>query len=281
MVVAPYGAHKVTTEWWGRSLDELRLQGFPVALLPVVQGWLSYLNEYAPIALGISDWGERTPKGAIRYQDAAKTAHGRSLLWMAPVAPQDMRPKDQIYWEAQNSLAMREMWRIAIEGNADWVHLITWNDYSEHTHIAPSVNTGTAYYSVSGYFTEWFRGGKPPEILCDRLFYFYRSQLTGATVNRQPALMQPAGGSVPTNDIEILVFLRSPAIVEIVVDKVAHRETIKSGFTALRVPARIGRPRFRVLKGTRVSLDVQGAWSIVDQTEAQDLLYKGREFAIQ
>lgn len=37
--------------------------------------------------------------------------------------------------ENSNSELFREMWKIAINGKADWGQIITWNDYSEASDI--------------------------------------------------------------------------------------------------------------------------------------------------
>ena len=55
----------------------------------------------------------------------------------------------------------------AIDGGADWVQLITWNDYGEHTEIAPSTGTQHAFYDLTAYYTAWFKTGAAPRIVRD------------------------------------------------------------------------------------------------------------------
>ena len=72
---------------------------------------------------------------------------------MAPVRPQDCRPRAGMAGEAHNSELFRAMWQTAIDYNAGWVQLVTWSDYSEGTEIAPSTGTRWAFYDLTAYYT--------------------------------------------------------------------------------------------------------------------------------
>ena len=57
------------------------------------------------------------------------------MIRMAPIAIQDFRPKNKWWSESRNSLAYRTFWESAIKGGSDFIQIITWNDFSEHTQI--------------------------------------------------------------------------------------------------------------------------------------------------
>ena len=40
---------------------------------------------------------------------------------------------------------MAKEWEAAIYANADWVEIVTWNDYMENTYISPIKYTPNAY----------------------------------------------------------------------------------------------------------------------------------------
>jgi hypothetical protein len=77
-------------------------------------------------------------------------------ILMMPVDPQQYRPKDFLFWEAGNSAAFRNAWMSSINGDADWVQLVTWNDFSKSSEVAPPYtdatlkrDIGTGYYDLT------------------------------------------------------------------------------------------------------------------------------------
>src|SRR5579875_3228309 len=102
----------------------MRADGIDVALIPLFQGWQRYAADFAPFSAGVSDWGPRWPSAAETLRAAPAAAHRLVPIWMAPVAPQDVRPKTLRFWEARGSLLFRAMWQSAIEGGGDWVQAV-------------------------------------------------------------------------------------------------------------------------------------------------------------
>jgi hypothetical protein len=134
-----------------------------------------------------------------------------------PVAPQDFRPKDTWYDESVNSLAYRTAWTSAIKGGADWVQLVTWNDYSEHTHVMPSFGTQYGFYDLAAYYTSLFKG-YPTYVGKDSVYLFYRNQISGAgaptpnpVLQSSDIILNPNGGSDngPSDLVEAVVFTDS------------------------------------------------------------------------
>ncbi len=72
---------------------------------------------------------------------------------MAPVAVQDVRYRSLSWAEANNTASVRAQWSRAISQKADYVQLVTWNDYSESTQIAPSQDHGSAFLDLTRYYT--------------------------------------------------------------------------------------------------------------------------------
>jgi hypothetical protein len=252
--------------------------GNDIAFLPLFQGWERFAKDFAPISFGFSDWGARSPKVQAAGHKAPAHAHQHVSVWMAPVASQDMRPRAQIYFEAGNSETLRVMWENAILGGADWVQLITWNDYSEHTEVSPSTGTQYAFYDLSAYYITWFKTGEPPKIVRDVLYYFHRTQPTDARpdITKQVKRFSLAGGSdPPRNEIELLAFLSMPGTLEIELRGKVNRIEAHAGMTSFRIPLDNGRPIFRLLRDGRTVKSVQSAFEISDQVVYQDLLYRG------
>jgi hypothetical protein len=277
LVVAPYMAERQTPQWWADSLTALKLRNIDVAFVPLFHNWLKHYQAYARLSYGVSDWGSRRPSEARAWSKMAASAHRNGLIWMAPVVPQDMRPKNGKYWEAGNSELFRGQWLAAIRGGADWVQLITWNDYSEHSVIRPSTSTGYAYYDLAAYYIQWFKTGAAPRIQRDAIYSFYRTQYAGARPDHslQAAVMKPAPTSDPPMDrVEMLAFLTAPAMLEIELGKRVHSMKADAGVTSFVIPLQAGTPVFRIRREERVVADLQGV-PIRDSIAIQDLLYHG------
>lgn len=276
LVVSPFNAQQQDVAWWTSVLDELCGEDIRVAFVPLFQNWRKYAKDFAPISEGMSDWGLRWPGGARALKGDAKEAHGYAPIWMSPVAPQDMRPKDWLFWEAGGSEAFRHAWSSAIEGGADWVHLITWNDYSEASEIAPSSGTQHGFYDLTAYYTAWFKTGAPPPITRDVLFYFHRTQSTDVAFDeaKQTKRFAVPHGDAARNEVELLAFLKAPGALEIELNGKTHRMDALSGITSFKVPLAVGRPLFRLRRAGKPVVQVRGDWEIVERVEYQDLLYR-------
>ena len=118
------------------------------------------------------------------YPETVHSTYGK--IFMMPVDPQQFRPRDFAFTEAGNSGAFRNAWSSAIQGDSDWIQLVTWNDYSESSQVAPYTDAtlrrdiGTGYYDLNGYYAAWFLTQQQPTVTHDVLYYFYRKELTTA-----------------------------------------------------------------------------------------------------
>ena len=277
LVVSPFNAQNRPAEWWKEWLGEMKKEGVEIAFVPLFQGWERYAKDYAPISAGLSDWGWRVPTGNRQWRSVPARAHKYAPIWMMPVAPQDMRPNQMIYWEAGNSESYRVIWEAAIEGGADWVQLITWNDYSEHAHIAPSLCTQWAFYDLAAYYAQWFKTGQRPAIVRDVLYYFHRTQPTTAAPDaaKQPKRFAVQGGEKPRDEVELLAFLVQPGTLEIEIAGQKQQKEADAGSTSFKVPLAKGRPVFRLLRAGKEVLKVVSQFEISDRIVVQDLLYRG------
>lgn len=282
LVIAPYLAERQNLEWWQQQQLALQAAGVSVALFPVYHNWRKSLKkdwDTSPtpneVFYGVSNWGPRTVAGAKTLSKTVAAAHAAGLKWMAPVATQDVRPKSLMFNEASNSGAFRALWQHAIEDDADWVQIITWNDYSESTEIAPSTRTGYAFYDLAAYYIQWFKLGEPP-IVRDTLYAFYRIHETGMKPKDDRIRpMKVRGGVEPQNQIELLAFLTQPGMLEIEINDQVHRQQAPAGITSFKVPLQPGTPEFRLLRNKEVVKSMTGKWTIHAQRPVHNLLYHG------
>ncbi len=276
LVVAPYLVEMQTPAWWKAWLDSMKAKGINIAFVPLFQGWEKDAPSYASLCDGMSDWGFRSPKSNASWVDVPKKAHHYAPIWMMPVAPQDMRPNASLYTEAGNSENFRVMWQNAIQGGADWVQLITWNDYSESAEVSPSTGTQYGFYDLAAYYTTWFKTGKMPKITRDTLFYFHRIHPTTAApdLTKQTSAYRLADAEVPRNDIELLAFLVTPGTLQIQIGGKTQQLQAPAGMTSFRIPIQNGRPSFSLLRGGKTVVALDSAFTISDKIVYDDLLYR-------
>jgi hypothetical protein len=277
LVLSPYNAQNQSAAWWRNLVSDLKNEGVHLAMVPVFQGWQKYAKEYAGSSYAMSDWGVRSVSPNLGWNDTTAKARAFGTKWMMPVAPQDSRPKDLMYWEASNSSNYRTMWANAITGDADWVQIVTWNDYSESTEIAPSTETGTAFFDLTAFYVRWFKTNEQPKILRDAIYYFHRihSVKSKPDTSKQPKLYTTFRGSdQPKDEIEFLAFLTMPALLEIKIGSNAYSKQATSGMVSFKVPLSAGRPEFSIFRDGRKTLALQSRHLIKHNVEYQDLLYR-------
>ncbi len=203
-------------------------------------------------------------------------AHLRSIR-LAPVAPQDFRPKSGIFTEAKCSVTFRNGWESAINGSADYVHLITWNDYSEHSIISPSTGTRDSFYDLTAYYTHWFKTGAPPALKREAVYYFHRSQRTDSEVVQptpQNVTFTAVNGAPGVDFVEMLAFLDAPATLVVTMNGVNHTRDVAEGMQSFYVPLEFGpAPEFRVLREDREVLYVQSDFAVNATIQVSNYLY--------
>ena len=277
IVIAPYNAQNQSAIWWKILIDQMKTEGVDIAFFPVFQGWQKYAKDFSRISYGMSDWGDRSPGVNMQWRSATKLASSLGVKWMMPVSPQDARPKSLQYWEAKNSLNYRVMWENAIYGDADWVQIITWNDYSESSEISPSSGTGTAFTELTAYYTTWFKTGIKPTVTNDALYYFHRVSSTKSSPNikRQPRNYSLFPGSdQPSDEIEVLSFLTKPATLDVVLGQKRYTTQLNVGMTSTRFDIADGQLEIALRRDNGIVLYLKSKHPIGSDIEYQDLLYR-------
>ena len=272
LVVAPYNGQQQSPEYWANVRSQLKAQGVEISLWITFQAWWKYMDDYASVMDGFADWGTSTFNEQHNWRRKALVEHDRKgKPFMAPVRPQDFRPKNFHGSESRNSALFREMWHTAMD-HAQWVQLVTWSDYSEGSEIAPSTATRHAFYDLTAFYTSWFKTGKQPEIVRDAIYYFHRVQPTTASASSPNQTRQFSVKGNAFNEIELLGFLTQPGTLEITIDGKTHRKEVEAGIQSFIIPLTLGTPTFKLVRAGKTVIQKQGAWPITDQIEYSNLL---------
>lgn len=265
--------------WWKAFKEEMSKRGVAVSLIPIVQSYIQYKNDFLAISDGIGPWGAGTPTNASGTAERAAEVHAKNKLYISTVRPQVFRPKDMWYKEAVNSKTFRDMLTDAISGNADWIVFVSWNDRTEHTEISPSTGTQWGFFDLSAYYIEWLKTRQEPTITRDVLYYFHRIHWTTTpfNTNKQSKAFELKETAQPAVDqIEMLAFLKKPGWLDIKSENTGKTKGVEAsaGVTSFTVPLASGKQRFRLFRDGTMQAVVLSPFVIRNTTTWQDLLYR-------
>ena len=110
-------------------------------LADVVDGELYYWSSADP---------QKTPGHATKMQAMADAVHRHCGVWVAPVSPGfDARlVGGRSVVDRRDGDTLRSSWEAATASDPDVIGIISWNEFSENTHIEPSERNGTRYLEV-------------------------------------------------------------------------------------------------------------------------------------
>jgi glucan endo-1,3-alpha-glucosidase len=159
-------------------------------------------------------------------------------------------------FESDGFVGMRAEWLAAIENHADWIELVTWNDWGEATYIesfgAPSETKlwnfawgplldHSAFLAASKYYIRWFKSGSPPAIRDEQLFYFFRLHPKSAIGDTWPAkkiLGRPTNWERLHDGIYFAYYLQAPVSIVITdgVGSSRYRVELEAGAGVTKMP---------------------------------------------
>jgi hypothetical protein len=282
IVLAPFYPERQPTAWWDSVHDTLAAQGADTALVPIFLSWGggTEKSDWNSHVYGYSSWGTRWVSGTGTYTKDSQAAHARGRIWMQPVAFEDTRSYDGRYWEASNSGLLRSSFETAIQSGADWVAMITWNDYTE-SWMSPSQQRGYAVTDVASYYIDWFKTGKAPAITQDALYYVHRSQRTDAPFsaspigrNGSPVTMKVPNGDPASDQVELVAFLTTAGKLVITQGSTVRTMDAAAGVVSFKVPIVAGTtPVFQLQRAGTTVQTITSKTPIKSQVTFQDMMY--------
>jgi len=221
-------------------------------------------------------------------RDMSRLWHESGRRYMAPVSP-FYRGSGGNYrvFESHGFEGMQQLWLAAIESDADFVQIVTWNDWGECTYVAPFGPveqtelwkghwgprlSHVAYLDASRYYLDWYKTGRKPAITRDALYYFYRphpSHLQGVVEYRphgreelRGKLGRPRLVETLVDRIHVTTFLTAPA--ELTVKCGGREETfpLQAGINNVSVPLQPGKPEFILTRDEQTLIQKQGEIAI-------------------
>lgn len=276
LVVSPFGADREGASYWRQVLDLLRVaHGERAFFVPCLLDYWAHVDDLAPISDGLSAWGYRNVGADVSHDVSgmADDAHARGKLWMHPVAYGDSRPARSWFNESENTGLLRHTFQTAARQGAEWVQVLTWNDYAENTHVSPSPTIGWAVLDLVGWFADSFRAGRSPRITRDVLYLSHRRQLHSTPGSLQPLRMEARPGTQPRDLVEALVFLSRPATVQLSVGGTTYSTRLPAGVHTATAPLSAGLPSVRAVREGRPVATVSAMFPVVERPQVQTMGY--------
>lgn len=275
LLVMPFATERASSTFWQELASRMRSAGAPIALVPNFVNART-MDQYAGQAWAAALWGDRgSGAGATQTRFGAQALNAGYPRWLATLAPQDFRPKDLMAWETDGSTGLASAFAAAMIGNAAGLHLVTWNDYSEASEMAPSTATRFAWYDLTAWYIAHFKRGRPPAIVRDGVIVLHRRQLFNPVDITRGAAWQVRGRDAVSNRIDLRLFLTAPAIVSVTTGGVRSARTVPAGFQRWQVPARPGAVRVQLTRAGKVLADCTSPHVIAAHPDRHDPLYAG------
>jgi hypothetical protein len=282
-VLGAWFAERKEPAWWASVLNILREKfNLTVAFVPTFCVTGDNPEKFAPFSYGFSMWGGRDPDamtvvnaGRGSPVDLVERTHRLGKLWMQPVVFQDSRPKDAAFEEAANSQTNRQAWQIADEQHAEWVQLITWNDYAESTAMAPSVAHGWRILDMNAYDIARFKLGTSPPIVRDALYVSYRDQPVSApTVYPESSPMKVSESVLPRDTIEVVAFATAPSRIAVRAGTQNYSCDVSAGRGICICPLSLGSISVEMWRDGSVVATAQSNADVTKTPYVQDLQYR-------
>jgi Glycosyl hydrolase family 71 len=287
-------------EWARAFLTPLAQAGKPLTFVPFYypQGHRKVFTSHSITRLiadnpdldgffffGAGEPGTRVAKLSLEIGEAWRRA---GKFYMAPVTPyyRGLGYRDNYrVFESRGFEGMARQWEAAIAVGAQWVEIVTWNDWSEATYVedlgAPAtlrVGGGTwgqllshgAYLAASDYYIRWFKTGER-RIERDDLYWFYRlspRSIPGTVTpeSRRPSL--PKGVENLEDRVFATAFLVAPATVQIDTGGKRYTFDLPQGVHHVSAEFALGAQKFSVVRSGRLILAGDGAFPITDDNWA-------------
>lgn len=280
---SPFYAERQDVAWWSNWLDTMaRTYGTRTALWPTFLNETANQEAFAPIVEGIAGWGARDALGnptdwsPMSPKDRIRRTHELGEPFMTPVSVQDARPRSANWVEARNLETLRNTWDIALDGDADWVQLLTWNDLPESSGILPSLHHGWSLMDLMAYYTTWFKTGTAPTINQDAVYLTHRKHFAEDRPTFAQSTFAVNIGQTPTRDAaEAQLFLTAPATVTVRSGSSTTSCDAPAGVSTCLVPLGVGTVSAEVVRDGALASRITSPWAVTRTPYVQDLQYVG------
>jgi len=141
-------------------------------------------------------------------QEMGKAVIAADSEWSPPIWVQYDNFQGEMH-APEGTALLRDSWERARTYGATLLQFVTWNDYGEHTSLAPTTATGYGFGILNRYLVDWWKTGNPPEPDRDQVLVTYRKYPSSAKTF--PFRKTRSAPDV----IEVLTLLTAEALVSV------------------------------------------------------------------
>ncbi|SFI08746.1 Glycosyl hydrolase family 71 [Bradyrhizobium sp. Gha] len=174
----------------------------------------------------------KPPADGALVANRSKIAGKISMIGIMPYY-RGLRGNFRVF-ESGGLQGMAAQWASAIEAGADWIEIVTWNDWGEATYVAPyggsrqqdlwnygwgPLLSHEMFLKASRYYIDWFKSSRPPAIEHPSIYYFYRPHSKSAYGIASPDTGEqgrPKGSEDLVDGIYLSAFLPRPLTVDLI-----------------------------------------------------------------
>jgi glucan endo-1,3-alpha-glucosidase len=226
-----------------------------------------------------------TAEMVMQNATGCRVAHSLDKIFMAGACPAMNSPNLRDF---QGLKGYGAMWEGLIRDDADWVELVTWNDYNEDTNLMPFrwpggmereyFNRDEAFLDATAYYSAWYKSGRQPAIVQDKLYVSYRNRShwqRTAWSEKEQAWVDLTVCKFPydqihddvSDSIYLTTFLTAPAELTVRLGKGVYTFAQPAGIGHAAVPLAPGVPQVVLARGGRKAaplLQLTGRKLIID-----------------
>ncbi len=182
-ILLTYAAYALSPNQWRTILSKLHDAGCdgywiadfgryfvlgPAPKFDEVRPWVGLfrgLNSFPPMT------AQRTADVLKRYRAARPNG-----VWVGATRIGYWRPEVAVYLPPRGTRTFRESWETIVSNGINWVQQVTWNDFSENTHVMPSENYSTTFAELNRYLARRWKG-LPDELAGPRFYLSQRAEV--------------------------------------------------------------------------------------------------------
>ncbi len=211
--------------------------------------------------------------------------------YMAGVAPAYNSPNLRDFRGLAGYLAM---WEGLIRDGADWVEIVTWNDYNEDSNLMAYrwkegwekqyFDRDESYLHATSYAARWFKARRRPSIPQDMVFFIHRTRSRRTTRAWHPVekrWINITRVKWPYDQIHddvgdfvyLTTFLTAPADLAVRLDGRERTFSMPAGVAHAEVPLAPGVPQVTLRRDGKTLAAVAGRKLIIDRPTKRDSAY--------
>ncbi len=163
-------------------------------------------------------------------------------------------------WFSPDGDSMRAEWDGAIKNKSTLIQFTTWNDYNEHTNLAPTTTTNYTLLDLTAYYVTLWKTGSAPKPDHDKIYVLYPKY--SHELETYPFGSRSRWRNVPSV-LEVITILPSPATVRIPGREEAWEAP--AGLFWKQIPLKVGPVSLELIRNGKVDVSFKSPESVTDR----------------